>query len=177
MKQKIITPEPIKAADAAAMKRLFTFRLGAVFGKQPADLPAGKRRLLDALRLYFAYRHNGFVLVEALELCTAHGVNPPAWVLKGLAEGFQRFNAGRVSLERALGLTKRHREEYAQYRAEHAIMGEIRNLIEKDPRRRIAIACRQVTVKHRANPVTLEKQYRRFWRGFFDYVAGETGAG
>jgi hypothetical protein len=177
MKQKTPTPEPTgKVSDAEAIKRLFTFGsfgLGAVFAKSANELPAGERHLINALRLFYSYRHNGFLLGEALDICTRHNVNPPAWVLVALNEGLQKFNKGYVSLERSLGFTKRHKEEYKQYREEHAVMGKVRELINADSRRRISPACRTVANRNGLIPDTLEKKYRRFWKGFFDFVRGK----
>lgn len=173
MKQKTRAPEPTSGNDATTIKRLFTFGFTSVYSKAVTDLPPGKRGVLNALRLYYGYRHNGFLLFEALDICAAHHVNPPAWVIEALNENFQRYQSGHVSLERALGLTKRDREEYGQYREQHEVMGKVRKLINADPRRRIAPACIKVAATTRTNPDTLEKQYRKFWRGFFDYVGGK----
>ena len=173
MKHSTPTPEPTTATTGENIKRLFTFRFPSVYGHGPEKMPAGAQGALNALRLYFAYRHNGFLLMEAVELCTRHKANPPAWVMEGLNEGFARFRKGRVSLERALRMTKGDRQEYEQYRAEGDVMREVRRTITADPRRRIAPACVSVAARRRINPETVEKAYRRFWRGFFDYIKGE----
>lgn len=168
MKQKRPAAEPTTATTGDQAKRLFTYGFASIYGKKPEDLSRQEQHRLNALRLYFGYRHNGFLLVEALDLCASKHCNPPAWVLEGLQEGFTRF--GRVGLERALHLTKRDREEYRQYRTEGDVMREVRKAIAADPRRRIAPACLLVGTKHRLNPETLEKQYRRFWKGLFDHI-------
>jgi len=105
MKQKTPPAEPtgkVKVSDTEAIKRLFTFGsfgLGKMSTKSANELPAGEILLINALRLFYAYRHNGFLLVEALDICTRHDVNPPTWVLVGINEAFQKFNKGYVTLE------------------------------------------------------------------------------
>ena len=174
MKQKTPPPEPTGTVrDAEAIKRRFTFGsfgAGTGFAKSVDKLPAGERRIINALRQFYAYRHNGFLLVEALDTCTQHNVNPPAWVLVAINEGLQRFNDSSVSLERALGMTKRHREEYSQYREQQPLMAEVQKIINRDPKRRITPACLSVATCKGLNEHTIEKQYRQMWRGFYDYV-------
>jgi hypothetical protein len=179
VKQKAPKPEPRGRAstkDQHAVKRLFDFQFGAVFDKSAEQLAPGDRHRLHALRLYYAYRHNGYVLAEALDLCTRNSVNPPIWVLESVSEGIQRFIAGSVTLPRALALTKRHREEYDQYRTEHEVMGAIRKRINADPKRRIAPACNTVAGTYGWTADAAEKAYRRFWKDFFDYVSGKRQA-
>jgi hypothetical protein len=173
MKQKRPNPEPVTATTGEEVKRLFTYGFGAIYGKGLDDLGLDDRHRLEALRRYFAYRHNGFLLAEALELCVGQHCNPPAWVLEAFAEGFGRFQRGRVSLDRALHMTMRDEQEYRQYRAEGDMMRAVRKAIAEDPRRRIAPACLAVAAEKGLNPETVEKQYRRFWRGFFDYLGTE----
>lgn len=174
MKQKSPNPEPIRGSNPEEMLRAFTFGLQGVFRNSVSKLPAGERHLLNALRLFYAYRHIGYVLTEALDICTRNRVNPPTWVLIAINEGFQRFNAGNISLERALHMGKRDREEYDQYRQQQPLMAQVRERVERDG---IKKACRKVSNRmetdNRIDPDTLEKQYRRFWRDFYDFVKGE----
>ena len=177
MKQKTPPAEPTSAetGDAEAVDRLFTFRFEAVFDKSVAKLPAGDRQVIGALRRFFAYRHNGFLLVEALDICTRHNVNPPVWVLVAINEGFQRFNDGNISLERALHMGKSHRQEYNQYREQQPLMAELHTIINRDPERNISDACLKLAMRKKPalNEHTLQKQYRRMWLGFYDYVKGK----
>lgn len=168
MKQKTPKPEPRATKEGKRITRQLMFRSPVTFPKTIEQSLPHQRQQLEALRHYFAYRHNGFVLAEALDLCVQWEINPPARVLIGINEGLQRFSAGSVTLSRALSLTKRDQQEYRQYRAEHEVMGEVRRRVNQG--QGIADACRKAARKHRQVAGAVEKQYHRFWKGFFDYV-------
>ena len=177
MKQKTPLPEPNRAGpDPEEIKRSMTFQIPGVFGKSADKLPAGERKIINALRRFYAYRHNGYLLAEALEICTRNHVNPPTWVLVSVTEGFQRFNDGEATLEQALHMDKRDRQEYRQYREQQPLMYELYKAINRDPKKRIQPACIELAMRKRLNPETVEKQYRNMWRGFFDYVYGKQPA-
>lgn len=174
MKQKTDKPEPrgrVSMSDGEAAMRMVIYQSDAVFGKTPDKLRAADQHQLKALQVYYAYRHNGFILAEALDLCTRNKVNPPAWILESINNGLRRYVRGAVTPTRALSLGKRDREEYRQYRQEHPVMIEVRGLINKDPKRKIKPACVTAAGRHRLKADAVEKAYRRFWQGFFDYVA------
>ena len=175
MKQKTPPTEPTQAEthDTEAVNRLFTFRFETKFENSVDSLPNNERQVLNALRRFYAYRHNGFLLVEALDTCTRHKANPPTWVLEAINEAFQEFNEGYVTLERALLMGKRDREEYSQYRQQQPLMAEVRERINSDLKRDIRAACTHVANRNDMEPSTLEKQYRRMWLGFYDYVKGK----
>lgn len=174
MKQKTPLPEPTgKALDTETMRRQFTFQATEVFGESVDKLPARERHLINALRRFYAYRHNGFLLVEALEICTRNQVNPPTWVLVSINEAFQKFKEGHVTLERALCMGKQYKKEYGQYRQYRPLMAKVHKRINNDPKRRIRNACTYVANRNGMKPNTLEKYYRDMWLGFFDYVTGK----
>jgi len=173
MKQKTSKPEPKSAEspDSETVLSIFNFGLQVRYGKHPEDLSEGDQRLLNALRLYYAYRHNGFLLIEALELCTRNNVHPPPWILESLNKGLQKLASGKVTIRLALNISERHRQEYDQYRGEHKSMREVRNLIAGGSK--ISPACKEIANRQKGLiPETVEKRYRRFWRGFFDYAEG-----
>jgi len=172
VKKKVPPVEPSINDYRGAMQRALTFRGSLVFTKSVTDLPEDELHLVRALQWFFAYRHNGFLLVEALEICTRHDVNPPSWVLVGFNDGFEKYKKGRVTLEQALGMTKRHKEEFDQYYQEQPIMEKLKKIIDSDPNRRIGPACFKLGVPENLNIDTLEKKFRRFWGGFYDYVDG-----
>ena len=169
MKKNVPTPEPIQGGPEE-MDRIITFGLASHFGKDFTELPAGELHLVNALRRFYAYRHNGYVLAEALDICTKHHVNSPTWVLMGISEGFQRFNGGNVKLERALHMGKRDKEEYDQYRREQPLMAKVRERINAGDS--IIAACGYVENRGGPDRETLKKQYNRMWRSFYDYVKG-----
>jgi hypothetical protein len=174
MKQKTPPPEPTGAdRDAETIRRYFDFQTTTAFGKSVDELPAGERHVIKALRLFYAYRHNGFLLVEALDICTRYNVNPPTWVLVALNEGFDKFKKGVVTLEKALHMGKSHKKEYNDYREQQPLMAEVQNLINRDPKISIPAACRKVANRSAPTAEDLEKKYRRMWLGFYDYVKGK----
>jgi len=67
---------------------------------------------------------------------------------------------------------KSHKKEYNDYREQQPLMAELQEIINSDPKRRISTACRALANRKNLNPETVEKQYRRMWLGFYDYVAG-----
>lgn len=171
MKQKTAKPEPRGKTAGDDVARFFTHQFVTVFSKPCDTLPSAELLQLQALALYFAYRHNGYVLAEALNLCTRNRTNPPAWVIESLNAGLQKFLNGRSTIRRALALSGRDREEYDQYRSQHEVMGAVRDRIDRDPKRKIATACNNIAGKHGWTPSAAEKAYRKFWKGFFEYVA------
>jgi hypothetical protein len=177
MKQKTPPPEPIRGGpNPEELKRVFTFGFEGKFGKSVSDLPVVDRHLINALRRFYAYRHNGYLLTEAMDICVRNIVNPPTWVLIAINEGLQRFSQGNASLARALHMGKRDREEYDQYRQQQPLMVKVLERLDRDG---IKAACTHVSNQHHAatgkdvRPDTLEKQYNRMWRGFHDFVEGK----
>jgi hypothetical protein len=137
-----------------------------------SSLPAGDQRLLRTLRLYYSYFGNGFLLVEALQLCVKNKCNPPTWVLEPLADAFAQWSARPITLERALSIGKRDRQEYDQFRQWQPIMAEVEKERNKDQRRHVAPACLTVATRHdnRPNAEVIEKQYRKGWAQFFAHI-------
>ena len=172
MKQKTPPPEPTGAdRDAESISRYFDFQTTTALRKSVDNLPTGELHVISALRRFYAYRHNGFLLIEALDTCTRHNVNPPIWVLVALNEGFDKFNKGVVTLEKALHMGKQDKKEYDDYRDQQPIMAKVQKIINADPKRNISSACTKVANRNGMLPNTLERQYRKMWYGFFDYLS------
>jgi hypothetical protein len=179
MKQTTPPPEPIRGENEELLRAL-TFGLEVKFGGDISTMPAGERLLLSALRLFYANRHNGYVLAEAQDICVRNKVNPPTWVLIAINEGFQRFKDGGCDpkkLAPTLHMGKEDLREYNQYREQQPLMAKVRERINKKPKEGLKEACRRVSNRmkpdNRIDPDTLEKQYTRFWRDFYDFVKGE----
>jgi len=172
MKKRTPKPEPRKpeeALDDAAIIRLVKFQENVVFEKSADQLDPADVADLRMNQMFYAYRHNDFVLIYALELCVLRKANPPIWVLESIMEKFLTIGTAEWPLSSVFTLSKRDREEFCQYTAELGVMIDVRDRIEQDPKRKILPACRYVANRRRQNPETLEKIYRRFWKGFFDY--------
>lgn len=171
MKKNVPPPEPIQGGPEEIFQ-ITTFGIGAHFGNDYNKLPAKELHQINTLRRFYAYRHNGYLLVEALGICTRHSVNPPVWVLTGMNEGFQTFNKGYVTLERALHMGARDREEYHQYRQQQPVMAKLRKRIDRYPEKHLKIALDHIANRNNIDVMVLEKQYNRMWRRFFDYLEG-----
>jgi hypothetical protein len=170
--RKANRPKPLKLQDAIAKHQSMDFPLAAVFAKSVDALPASAYFDLNALRLYFGFTHNGYVLAEALALCLSHKVNPPIWVLQGLSDGLEKFKTGHVTLQGALELSKRDQTDYEKFRTDHPVMRKVRKRMNKGED--ITPACKAVAVRHDREPDALIKAYRRGgWEEFFDYVSGK----
>lgn len=141
--------------------------LGGKYDKSCDSLPVEKQHQLKALGYYYAYTHNGYLLLKALELCK--GVNPPVWVLEALTDCFDEFRSGKT-LERSLLLGKRHREEYEQFYTDWPVMAEVWKQCQSG--KALSHACLNASDPQRRHPESIEKQYRKFWKGFFAYIAG-----
>ena len=65
---------------------------------------------------------------------------------------------------------KRERQEYNQYREQQPLMAKVRERMNRYPEKGLKSACDHVGNRNPVEPSTLEKQYNRMWRGFYDYV-------
>ena len=153
--------------DKDGLRALSTY-LDVRFDRHVADLPDEQRRLLGVLQRYYAYTNNGFLLIEAFEICVSRSCNPPVWILEAVNAGLQRAISGKTSLQAALRIGASDRRECAQFREQQPVMIEIHRQVQKIGK--VQPACAAIALRRGLNRESLEKQYRRFWQGFFEHV-------